>query len=493
MNVKFIFIISFLVSCLIQSGDLGTDTYRRLQVTHSLWTDAPPVPIGDHYGTVGVGGKIQPWTGIGQSLLMLPGDYLGTKLAHLLRFSGAKAEKLRSVVVVFVTFPFLTALIVLFAYRLLLALEYSKYEASLGSLILLFGTSLLEYTKYPQENSLQLFCTLAGFYYGYLSLSEEANQRRNAFISSLLLGFNLLVRLNTAIDLISVHLFLTFLLLYKRRKQNFVQYIKRCFQISLPIYLVFIFFERFYHWIKFGNFTGTYMSVIRQHRPDMFDGLNYFQGLVGPFFSLEKSVFIYDPLLILSVLGLVLFYKNIKRSTLFFALSCFLILFVYVPVYAQVPFWSGDWAWGDRYTTVPVQLICMLALPIWINRDQRTLFGFLSLSLFTQIASIFFSYRLEFYQMNALSNPIWIVGLRFKNIYDYFLGYTPICATDIQVCLSSFKPNFFPFLISEYLSESGVFVLKLLWWIGWCFVFFLFLGLSRVLNGRKFLGKIYPV
>src|ERR1700760_729829 len=70
-----------LLTTVVQSGELGTaDTTRRLQVTHSLWSSAPQVPTADYaeFGSRGRGGRIYAWYGIGQSLLMLPADVLGT-------------------------------------------------------------------------------------------------------------------------------------------------------------------------------------------------------------------------------------------------------------------------------------------------------------------------------------------------------------------------------------------------------------------------------
>jgi len=74
-----------LLTVMIQSGELGTaDTTRRLQVTHSLWTGAPQVTQADYaeFGSRGCGGRIYAWYGIGQSLLMLPADVIGTAAAH---------------------------------------------------------------------------------------------------------------------------------------------------------------------------------------------------------------------------------------------------------------------------------------------------------------------------------------------------------------------------------------------------------------------------
>jgi hypothetical protein len=73
-----------LVTAMIQSGELGTADATRRQVTHSLWTSAPQAAEGDSpdFGIRGRGGRLYAWYGIGQSLLMLPADGVGTAAEH---------------------------------------------------------------------------------------------------------------------------------------------------------------------------------------------------------------------------------------------------------------------------------------------------------------------------------------------------------------------------------------------------------------------------
>jgi len=80
-----------LIAFVVQSGELGTaDTQHRLNATHALWTSSPPVFPDEYpeFGVHGRGGKLQTWYGIGQSLLMLPQDMIGTAIAHLPVFAG---------------------------------------------------------------------------------------------------------------------------------------------------------------------------------------------------------------------------------------------------------------------------------------------------------------------------------------------------------------------------------------------------------------------
>src|ERR1700727_2925987 len=75
-----------LVACAVQSGELGTsDTQHRLQSSHALWTAEPPVFPQEYpeFGVHGRDGKLQSWYGLGQSLLLLPADVIGTYLERL--------------------------------------------------------------------------------------------------------------------------------------------------------------------------------------------------------------------------------------------------------------------------------------------------------------------------------------------------------------------------------------------------------------------------
>ena len=96
-----------LLAFVVQSGELGTaDTMHRLQTTHWIWTSEPQV-LPDEYpefGLHGRGGQLYGWYGIGQSLLMLPADVLGTGLARLSMVAGYDDDRsVRSIVVSYIT------------------------------------------------------------------------------------------------------------------------------------------------------------------------------------------------------------------------------------------------------------------------------------------------------------------------------------------------------------------------------------------------------
>src|ERR1700747_267664 len=97
-----------LIAFVVESGDVDSvDTVRRLQTTHSFWTSAPPVLSSDYpdFGLQGRGGKIYAWYGMGQSLLMLPADMVGTALEKLPIFDNYNGNdpSVRNIVVSYST------------------------------------------------------------------------------------------------------------------------------------------------------------------------------------------------------------------------------------------------------------------------------------------------------------------------------------------------------------------------------------------------------
>src|ERR1051325_7671675 len=77
---------ALLTALAVQPGELGsTDTVRRLQATHRLWSSAPALPPADYpaFGLKGRNDQIYPWYGIGQSIIMLPPDIAAAALVRV--------------------------------------------------------------------------------------------------------------------------------------------------------------------------------------------------------------------------------------------------------------------------------------------------------------------------------------------------------------------------------------------------------------------------
>ncbi len=122
-----------LLAFVVQSGELGTaDTTHRLQTTHWLWTSEPQVFPHEYpeFGLHGRGGRLYSWYGIGQSLLMLPADLVGTWIAHWQLFSDYGDDPgVRSIVVSYSTSILVNVLTALMCFRLLRQLRF-QHERS---------------------------------------------------------------------------------------------------------------------------------------------------------------------------------------------------------------------------------------------------------------------------------------------------------------------------------------------------------------------------
>src|SRR5271157_1841162 len=252
-----------LLAFVVQSGELGTaDTMHRLQTTHWLWTSEPQVFPNEYpeFGLHGRGGRLYSWYGIGQSLLMLPADLLGTWIARWSIFSGYGDDPaVRSIVVSYTTNILVNIVTALIAFRLLGQLRFSLKESVAGVLALMFCTTHLHYTQNMTENNYIMLLTLTGFSFQYEWL--RADSGRALFIGSCALGLNLLTRLTTGLDLIAAGIFLWLVLCFEESRgrglwQRLVAYCK----VAAPVYLFFFLADRVYQFYRYGSLTNTYVT-----------------------------------------------------------------------------------------------------------------------------------------------------------------------------------------------------------------------------------------
>jgi hypothetical protein len=429
-----------LLAFVVQSGELGTsDTTHRLQTTHWLWTSEPQVFPNEYpeFGLHGRVGQLYSWYGVGQSLLMLPFDLVGTWIAHWKIFSGYGDDPaVRSIVVSYSTSILLNVLTALVSFRLLRQLRFSVKESVLGVLALMFCTTHLHYTQNMMENNYIMLLTLTGFSFQYEWL--RGGSKRILFWGSAALGLNLLTRLTTGLDLIGGGVFVLLVLWFEgARGRELWRRLSAYCRIAAPVYGIFLLIDRLYHFYRFGSFTNTYVSLFakEQRLADPTLPVNFpwstpfFEGVVGPLFKPEKSIFLFDPLLVLGIVLLVLLWKRLAPEVRAYGVTSLLLLLGYICFYARYTYWAGDFAWGDRYVSTSVELAALLAVPlllryrenlsVWIWRGGIVI---LAGSLVVQLASLAFWLPLEIYQMETLGHPTFVIELRFKNIVAFALG-----------------------------------------------------------------------
>ena len=432
-----------MVAFVVQSGDLDSvDTARRLQTTHSFWTSAPPVLPNDYpeFGIRGRGGRIYAWYGMGQSLLMLPADIVGTGLERLSIFARYKGDgsdpSVRNMVVSYSTNILVNVLTALVCLRFLLLLGFERKHAVAGVLALLVCTTHLHYTQNMMENNFIMLPTLTGFAYQYEWL--VTGSRRALWIGSAAFGFNLLTRLTTGLDLFAGALFLLLVTWFANIRgralwERLVAYVR----VALPVYAVFLLIDRLYQFYRFGSFFNTYVALFaveqRRLRPEL--PLNYpFEtpfhvGFFGALFTPEKSIFLFDPLLLLMALVSIVAGRRYRPEVRAYLISTWLLLLAYICFYASYTVWSGDSAWGDRYVSTAAEMAAFLSVPLLLKYRAsigKIVWGvgvaLIATAAAVQVASVAFWLELELAQMLTLGHPTFVIGLRFKNIVAFALG-----------------------------------------------------------------------
>lgn len=320
-----LFVITFFLCLLINSGSLDSiDALNRLQVTHWIWTHAPQV-LGNTANTVtlisaiGRGGHSYVTWGIGESLIMLPGDVIATTLIHL-----AHLQRLSSLLdpgfVSYFTFPFINALSICLACSVLRGLSFSLRDSVLGAFTLLFCTTFLLYAQVQQENGLMLLCILAGFSGNLLWF--RTGKLHYLALGVFALGYGLLIRLPSIFDAFTIFLFICINLLVQMRRQNhslgsYGKKISVYTGFFAVFYAPFVVADRLYQWLRFQSFTTTYTSIwgkqMRAATPSLPPSFPFnapfHEGFFGQLFSPGRSIFLFNPLLILTVILFVRLWK----------------------------------------------------------------------------------------------------------------------------------------------------------------------------------------
>jgi hypothetical protein len=130
----------------------------------------------------------------------------------------------------------------------------------------------------------------------------------------------------------------------------------------------------------------------------------------------------------------------------------------------------GADTWGSRFTTTPVILISMLAVPLLLamrarlSRFEKALAVIvIGLATVVQLLSVTFWYELETAQMQDTGSG-FVIGMRFVNVLaitlDKFQDWHLVTP---HVTPRYLKLNFAPFLMDKYISASLAHILQLVW------------------------------
>jgi hypothetical protein len=452
-------LLAWVTAIAVQSGSFGTvDTWRRYQVTRSLWRGEPAITPGDYpdFGLVGVGGTVHAWYGIGQSLVMLPADLLAAATTSLLHVPVGLRHKIEVAMVAFTTFPLIAAANAALGYELLRRIgRFGPRTAALGVMAWIFGSTVLTYMQLHFENSLDLclclVCALGTFGWA------RSGRRRLLAVAALAAGFNALMRVPNLVD---VSILLGFALASaspSRSEGRAAWWRSRALDIVtvwVPIIAASLVIDRAYQVARFGwdNLGTTYIHLYglreRLRNPalpaDFPFSVPFFEGLYRSLFDRNRSVLFFEPLAVVAALLLgraLLRWRSTKmpwagrgpdRALLYFAGAVGVSFACRSVAFAKYVYREGGICWADRLALTPAQLLALLALPLFLaarptlSRPARaTLAAVFAWGVALALASIVVEPNLESLQQLHCQRPLNVIPDRFANIAREVLGSDP--------------------------------------------------------------------
>ena len=427
------------------------DSELRLQMAHAWWTGTPEVQVtlemkpkvrGDiRFGVIGADGKRYIAYEQGQSLLMLPGDWVGTQLHRW--FPAIAIADWRHWAVILLAFIPINVAAVMSCFWLLRLFEFPERIAGLASLIWLLGTTVFYYALDHQHNSQVLLLTLLG--YACALAYVLRGKPRFALLSGFVLGGTVLLRISSLIHGLTVSLFLVGMVVYQTRNPRkllsaiALRAVLRAIALWIVGFIPLTLLGRILDYLRYGSFglTGKKVEQLQLTTDPLWTGLpdlppHYplinppYVGILGPLFSPAKSLFIYDPLLLLCLILGVIFWRKLSPYIQWYVLSNFFNLCLHLAAYSRFIFWHGDAAWGSRYHVTSVHLLIIPLLGVFVQSllaakgwQKGLMNAILAIAIAVQIASVMMPVNLEIFQSEigmAGTRRDFRLGQRLTNI-----------------------------------------------------------------------------
>jgi hypothetical protein len=477
-----LWLIGWLAALLIHTGSFASiDTLRRYQVTRWFWRGEPEVRPGD-FGLLDPNGGLHAWWGFGQSLLMLPGDVVAGAVTALAGLEPPLDVKAEIGIVALLTFPALIGSILVLGYLVLLELGVDPRRAATGVVAWLFGTTCLTYAQVHLENSLEVAALLAVLL-GSLRWARSG-ARLPLGIGVSVGALAILARAPMLVD-VCLYIAAAVIIALARRAENprpwLRQRIKDLALVGVPILVLAVLVDRAYQVGRFGwgSLRTTYIHIWAKQEALWIPGIpaefpfsgDFASGFLGPLVDQNRSMFLYDPLLIVAplVFALTALRGKLGRPMSILACAALLDLAWRLLFYAKYVFWNGGSSWSNRYTLTPVQLGLLLVVALFLqlastSRAARMAFwGAFTASAALQFASVLFSVNLEIIQGECRGGTYFALRDRIVNVWRLASG---TLGDDGCRRLSEnevLRVQFFPWSNASELPESLQVAIKLGW------------------------------
>jgi len=478
-----------LVYAATSPGNLPGDAEVRWSVSRQLWRGEAALEeeVGTFNYAVGEDGRRYSFYGLGQSLLMAPFAGLALVLAGA-GVEAATADLVGQFLASVLLFPALGALGVYLLYRLALCLELGQRPAVLTALVAGLGTMHWHYSVNGQEQTQVAALVLLAL------LLMEMNLERGRFGYRLLLcgalGAALLFRLSALVVVGPIYVVAAaseVLRSSAHRRGSLVGEWLGALVLGMGPFLGVI------GWYNYARFGGVLESGYGLALATALGGHGLFESepmgtLAAMVVSPGKGIVLYNPVLVLAVIGLWGLWGR-SRALALGLLGAVAGSFVFHGFFTA---WAGDYAWSVRYQAVVVGLMVLPLGLLWERLggywQRGAVAAVVGLSVAVQLASVAYNFNLEFTQQPnhgiVPDGYVWrwseshLVG-RWVNIgrhvtgqrdfssevvaqeepYLYKVNYTP------EAVERAYTVNWFPFKAVGFLGAGALGGVLLAGWL----------------------------
>jgi len=380
---------------MISSGVVDSqDGFQYLAVARNIYYKGKPTSPHYEFNTrqnvhmpvvLGKDGESYGFTGLGFSLALVPAVALTDLVYKIYNVTPPVHFPLENDWLILLTASFTNAFfgtilgVILFKYFLVLNLRIK--QAFFLSIVSIFATNLLVYTKHI--NAHMMFITFLTLTFLLIKLYSLNRKRVYLIFSGISYGI-LSIIYNPTFILSFLPLVLYYLLLTKPKfkNNNIRSVVKDSFYVLIgfiPFALIFIWFENLRAFVNTNiNYASpSFYNAYADHLTK-FPVTILIEGLYGQLFSPGRSIFIYSPLLLIIIFFWFKIKKSLHPETFAFLLLSVIYILFYTMQYSVgstdqglAALWHGENSWGPRYLTPLIPLGMLIVGNIYITLSKK--------------------------------------------------------------------------------------------------------------------------
>jgi len=326
--------------------------------------------------------------------------------------------------------PFIAAVIVTTLFlTLLLFTNYTRSYLITG--VFAFGTMIFPYALIGMEPTSVMSLALSIY---FLFNYGKNGKNIHLFLSGLAyssLFFSKAYYFITGLAFV----YYLYSLSFEKNKFSFKKFIHQGLILASPLLIVF----PLYVWgnlVSFNKYIGGQYNVAEE----VFGGEHFIFGIYGLLLSFGKSFFIYNAVILLSVIFFKRFYLKYKKEAIFI-----LIYTVFLLGFVSRTHWWSDETWGPRYL-LSLAFVLIIPLVVLKKDDFKFIVGNRIKSILLTLI-ILFSFS---FQLLGTLVRYDVFAYTFYDIY-HKTGYNVLASQEYQ-----YIPQFAPYIVNWRIINNSL-------------------------------------